>query len=58
MLEILEVLGYENGEFLLKPLFVFEEEGEDEQGCILGQLKKKGDLVHEKKLLAAGLQLL
>ncbi len=58
VLEILEVLGYENGEFLLKPLFVFEEEGEDEQGCILGQLKKKGDLVHEKKLLAAGLQLL
>jgi len=58
VLEILEVLGYENGEFLLKPIFVFEEEGEDEQGCILGQLKKKGDLVHEKKLLAAGLQLL
>lgn len=58
VLEILEVLGYENGEFLLKPLFVFEEEGEDEQGCILGQLKKKGDLVHEKKLLVAGLQLL
>lgn len=58
VLEILEVLGYENGEFLLKSLFVFEEEGEDEQGCILGQLKKKGDLVHEKKLLAAGLQLL
>lgn len=58
VLEILEVLGYENGEFLLNPLFAFEEEGEDEQGYVLGKLNKKGDLVHEKKLLAAGLRLL
>lgn len=58
VLEILEVLGYENGEFLLNPLFAFEEEGEDERGYVLGKLNKKGDLVHEKKLLAAGLRLL
>lgn len=58
VLEIWEVLGYENGEFLLNPLFAFEEEKEDEQGHVLGKLVKKGDLVHEKKLFAAGLRLL
>lgn len=57
-LEVIEVLGYENGEFLLNPLFSFEEEGEDAKGHVLGKLTGKGVLVHEKKLLAAGLQLL
>ncbi len=58
VLEILEVIGYENGEYHLNPLFVFEEEGEDEQGYVIGRLTKKEELVHEKKLLAAGLHLL
>lgn len=58
VLEIIEVLGYEAGEFLLNPLFTFEEEGESESGCVLGTLNKKGELKHDKKLLAAGLQLL
>ena len=58
VLEILEVMGYENGEYQLNPLFIFEEEGEDDYGQVIGQLNKKGELVHGKKLLAAGLQLL
>ncbi len=58
VLEILEVMGYEDGEYQLNPLFEFVEEGEDEQGYVLGQLIKKGELVHGKKLLAAGLRLL
>ena len=58
VLEILEVMGYENGEYQLNPLFEFVEEGEDEQGYVLGQLIKKGELVYGKKLLAAGLRLL
>ena len=45
-------------EIITEPLFVFEEEGEDGCGHVLGKLNKKGDLVHEKKLLAAGLRLL
>ena len=51
-------MGYEDGEYQLNPLFEFVEEGEDEQGYVLGQLIKKGELVHGKKLLAAGLRLL
>ncbi len=58
VLEILEVMGYEDGEYRLNPLFLFEEEGEDGYGHVMGQLNKKGDLMHEKKLLAAGLRLL
>ena len=58
VLEILEVMGYENGEYQLNPLFIFEEEGEDDYGQVIGQLNKKGELMHGKKLLAAGLQLL
>ena len=34
---------------------VFEEAGEDEEGKIIGCLIKKGELVHEDKLNAAGL---
>ena len=58
VLEILEVLGYEKGEFCLKTLFQFEEQGEDAEGKVCGKLIKKGELVHEKKLLAAGMRLL
>ncbi|MCX7773111.1 MAG: CpaF family protein, partial [Clostridia bacterium] len=37
-LEISEVLGYQNGEILLNPLFVFSEEGESPQGKVIGKL--------------------
>lgn len=55
VLEITEVAGYVNSQFQLNPLFLFEEEGEDEKGNILGKLRKKGGLLHEHKLKAAGL---
>ena len=58
VLEILEVMGYENGEYQLNPLFIFEEEWDHDDGQVIGQLNKKGELVHGNKLLAAGLQLL
>ncbi len=55
VLEITEILGYENNEIRLNPLFEFEEEGEDSERCIIGDLHKKGTLLRENKLKAAGL---
>ena len=55
VLEITEVLGCENNEIKLNPLFEFEEVGEDSEGNIVGKLQKKGTLVHESKLKAAGI---
>ena len=55
VLEITEILGYENNEIRLNPLFEFEEEGEDSERCIIGRLNKKGTLLRENKLKAAGL---
>ena len=55
VLEITEVVGCENGEIKLNPLFVFEEAGEDSAGGIIGRLGKKGELLRENKLRAAGL---
>lgn len=54
VLEILEVIGYEEGEFVLNPLFRFEETEAEERDCVMGQLCKKGDLINDKKLVAAG----
>ena len=55
VLEITEIIGCENGDIKLNPLFAFEEMGEDDQGNIIGKLQKKGGLLHENKLKAAGL---
>lgn len=55
VLEITEVLNCEGEKIGLNPLFVFEETGQDEEGNVLGKLQKKGELMHENKLRAAGL---
>ena len=55
VLEITELLGYGDNEYRLNPLFLFNEDGEDKEGRIVGKLQKKGDLIHEYKLKAAGL---
>lgn len=55
VLEIVEVLGYEKGEIILSPLYRFEEEGETEEGRIIGTLRKKGELSYVEKLRSAGL---
>lgn len=54
VLEIVEVLGFENEEIQLKTLYRFEEEGEDKEGKILGTLRQRGDLTYVEKLKAAG----
>ncbi len=55
VMEITEVLGCDGDRTDLNPLYVFEETGEDEDGNVRGELKRKGDLQNEKKLKAAGL---
>ena len=37
-MEITEVIGYQNGEIRLNPLYQFREEGEEENGRIIGKL--------------------
>ena len=53
VLEITEVLGYENGEILLNPLFRFRETGED-KGKVIGGLEQLNKLKHPEKLSMAG----
>lgn len=55
VLEIAEVLGYEDGVIRMQPLYQFEEEGEDDEKRIIGTLKKRAELCHTEKLCAAGL---
>ena len=55
VLEILEVMDCEENEIKVNPLFVFEEVGQDGEGNVIGRLQKKGVLLHENKLKAAGL---
>lgn len=55
VLEVTEIVGYENNRIRLNPLYVFEEAGQDESGNVIGRLQKKGVLLHEGKLKAAGL---
>ncbi len=55
VLEITEVTDYKDSCIQLNPLFVFRELGEDERGRIQGDLQRKGELLNERKLNAAGL---
>ena len=55
VLEIDEVIGMCDGEILLKPLFQFQEEGQDKDGNVLGRLLRvESGLTHGEKLQAAG----
>ena len=54
VLEIVEVLGYENNEIKLAPLYRFVEE-DFREGKVVGQLRKEGVLRNTDKLRAAGL---
>lgn len=56
VLEITEVMGYEEGRIGLRPLYQFVETGEDAEGRVVGVLQKKGELANVEKLQSAGLQ--
>lgn len=53
VLEITEVLGYENGRIQLQTLYKFQEEGM-EDGKIKGTLMKENEITQREKLLVAG----
>lgn len=55
VLEIIEVLGYENGEIKTAPLYEYEETGE-EGGKLSGVLWKRSHLHHKGKWRAAGIE--
>lgn len=56
VLEILEITGYEiqTGEIVTRTLFEFQQQGEDEQGRILGSLVRRNELQNRRKLEKAG----
>lgn len=55
-MEITEVVGYKDGEIVLNPLYIFEEEEETPEGKIIGCLKRtNNDMIHKAKFLAAGI---
>lgn len=53
VLEIAEIIGYENEEILTEPLYQFQETGE-EDGKVVGGLVKAKGLTHGEKLHSAG----
>lgn len=55
VLQISEIVGVQKQEIMLNPLYEFQETGQDEKKRVLGKLQRKGGLMHEEKLRAAGL---
>ena len=55
-MEITEVLGFENGEIKLNPIYQFVETGEDENHKIIGSLRRtENAMVNTSKFASAGL---
>ncbi|MBO5282141.1 MAG: CpaF family protein [Lachnospiraceae bacterium] len=57
VLEVKEVVDCEGENIRLNPLYQFEESGENAEGRVLGALVRKGGLLRDQKLRAAGLGL-
>lgn len=55
-LHIVELLGYENGEYKLNTLFEFEREKEMKNGRIVGRLVKKNDMKNMDKFIMSGVE--
>ncbi|WP_374707709.1 CpaF family protein [Clostridium sp. LY3-2] len=57
VLEITELIGYENGEIILNPLFVFEEEEESTNKKVVSTLRRtENELQNKMKLQMAGIK--
>lgn len=54
VVDVVEILGYENHQICMNPLYRFQEMGE-EGGKIIGCWEQVGTLKNQEKLLAAGL---
>ena len=58
VLEIDEMIGMDGTEIIMRPLYCFKEQGEDEKGNVIGQLAASPNaLYHTQKLKAAGMEL-
>ena len=58
VLEIDEMIGMDGTEIIMRPLYCFKEQGEDEKGNVIGQLAAtQKALYHTQKLKAAGMEL-
>jgi pilus assembly protein CpaF len=57
VLEIVEITGYENGEIITTPLYLFEETKHSSMYKVIGNLNKVGELKYKGKLQAAGIKL-
>lgn len=55
VLEIVEILGYENDEIVTAPLYQFRESGEKD-GNVVGELVKINTLTHTGKFTASGIE--
>lgn len=56
VLEISEVLDFENGEIQVQPLYVFEESGSPKEEKVRGNLVKQQELFHRDKLKRKGIR--
>lgn len=55
VLEIVEIKGYENGEIIVNPLYIWEETGKSQEGNVIGTLRKTcHKLIHRDKFIMAG----
>lgn len=58
VLEIDEMIGMDGTEIIMRPLYCFKEQGEDEKGNVIGQLAATPNaLYHTQKLKASGMEL-
>ncbi len=58
VLEIDEMIEMDGTEIIMRPLYCFKEQGEDEKGNVIGQLAAtQNALYHTQKLKAAGMEL-
>lgn len=54
VLEIVEIVGYEDGEIVTNPLFQFQEQPGEDEKMVQGNLVKINNLLMREKMLAHG----
>ncbi len=58
IVEITEICGIENGQIVLNPLFIFEDNGDSEEGKVKGALTKTGnEMVRKVKFRMSGISI-
>ncbi len=56
VIEVSEIIACRDGKYILNKLYQFDDKGEDEEGNVIGQIKKtKNELINNSKLRKAGI---